>query len=181
VFVLVFVALQPAEGQTRNKLFLGVTVLTTPAVPVMRPKRPASFTQDGVCPAPTWHPLHPALVRMPATVENTTLEVAVTVLVNEALEIALVTVMVTLQVPALLITIDTVVRVLDPKMLHPAVPETGTLHEKLRGARPWADPVMLIVFVRFPLMIVAVALARLPWIVNPIDTAGTVKLRVFGL
>jgi hypothetical protein len=118
---------------------------------------------------------------MPATVENTTLEVAVTVLVNEALEIALVTVMVTLQVPALLITIDTVVRVLDPKMLHPAVPETGTLHEKLRGARPWADPVMLIVFVRFPLMIVAVALARLPWIVNPIDTAGTVKLRVFGL
>ena len=132
-----------------------------------------------------WHPVQPALVKILATVENTTLDVTVTVLVVEALGgIALLTVMVTLQVPALVTVRATVVDVLGPgdRKLHPAVPvPDNKLHVKFKGASPVALPVNVIVFVATLLMSVVVPLARLLPIVNPIDDAGKVKFRLPGL
>jgi len=129
--------------------------------------------------------VQPALVKILATVENTTLDVTVTVLVVEALGgIALLTVMVTLQVPALVTVSCTVVKVLGPgeAMLQPAVPAPESrLQLKFKGARPVALPVNIIVFVATLLMSVVVPFARLPLIVNPIDDAGKVKFKLPGL
>ena len=125
------------------------------------------------------------MVKIFATVENTTLDVTVTVLVIEALGgIALLTVMVTLQVPALVTVRATVVDVLGPGdgILHPALPAPeGKLHVKFNGASPVALPLNVIVFVATLLMSVVVPFARLPLIVNPIDDAGNVKSWLAGL
>jgi hypothetical protein len=77
----------------------------------------------------------------------------------------LLTVIVTLQVPALLTVRATVVEVLGPgdPIEHPAVPgPDGRLHEKFSGASPVALPVNVMLLVWAPLMnVVGDTLARL--------------------
>ena len=126
----------------------------------------------------------PAFPRMAITLEKVTPEDTVTVLVTVALgNIPLLTVIMTLQVPALVTVSATVVEVLGPgeAIEHPAVPAPeGRLQEKFKGANPVAPPMRVILLVATPLMRVCVALPELPLTVKLMDDGVKVKVGFAG-